>query len=131
MGWTSKAYRGNATHTTLTEQEAFKFLKEEFNGYEFSMFSFKGARDQWEHNEAYIVMRHYVRMKTFILVTIIDIKDGEIYWKEIEESEGPAYTSCPAYFFKFITAPNGIAVAWREMCEKENIPFKPITEYYE
>jgi hypothetical protein len=128
MGWTSKRYN-RATHTTFTSEEALKFLKEENRDYEILEFHLKPALMKSEHNECYMVMRHFERMKIFIAVTIIDIVDGEIFWKELTESDGPIYHNCPVAFFKYLEAPNNYAKEWRNECKAKKIPFKHISEY--
>lgn len=129
MGWTSIQFV-KATHTTLTEKQAFEFIQRENSAFEFAMFHFVPAKDRYSYNECYMVMRHREKMKNFICCTIIEIKNGEIYWKDIEEAEAPAYYNCPANFFKFVQAPNKYAEKWREQCSKKNIQSKPITEYF-
>jgi hypothetical protein len=128
MGWTSKRFR-EATHQSLTAEQALAFLQDEYYEYQFAMFHFVPAKADYEHHECYMVLRHHEKMKPFILVTIIDIKDGEIYWKEIEESCGPVYTDCPVGFFKYLEAPNNYAKEWRNECKAKKIPFKHISEY--
>jgi len=126
MGWTSVAY-SKAEHTSLTKKQAFEFITKEFWNYPIAMWHFKKAKDQWEHNEFYALMQS-PQGKNFIMVIIIDIKDGEIYWKEIEESMGPAYCNCPKDMFKFVVAPNGHAIKWREQCESKNIKYQNYEE---
>lgn len=128
MGWSSLPYR-KATHTSLTEDEALRFIRNENSAFEFSMFHFHKGIGQGNYHECYMLMRHHQNMKNFICCTIIEITNGEIYWKDIEESMHPAYTNCPKYFFKFLKAPNDLAEAWRKECSLKDIKFKPIHEY--
>lgn len=131
MGWTSKPYRGNALHTSLTAKQAFEFLKEEFYEHDFAAYHFHKANDKYDHNECYVIMRSRHGGKPFICVILIDIKNGEIYWKEIPECMGPSYTNCPSKFFTFVTDPGDHATQWRIECNKNNVSFKPIVEYYD
>lgn len=124
MGWTSKVY-SKADHLTLTGMQAFGLISDEHFGYTIPMFHFESAKDEYEHNEIYVVMTT-PDGKNFICVFIIDIKDGEIYWKAIEESMCPAYTNCPKEFFEHVIAPNDYAIKWREYCIKVNVNYKQI-----
>lgn len=127
MGWTSTVYR-KATMNTFTSKDAFDFVATENRAFEFAAFHFVPAKSSKGQAEVYAIMRHRERMKTFICCTIIQINNGEIYWKDIEESCGPSYYNCPAKFFQFVKAPNQIADSWRKKCEENNIEFVPISE---
>ena len=122
MGWTSIEYN-KAEHLTLTEMQAFELIKNEHWDYNITMFHFVQAKDEYEHNELYMVMTT-PNGQNFICVHIIDIKDGEIYWKSIEESMGPAYYNCPKEFFLEALAPNDYSIEWRKKCERKNIIYK-------
>lgn len=131
MGWTGLNYRGNATHTTLTGKEAFEFIRSEFGDHSFAAYHFHQAKDKYDHNECYAIMRNDSGGKPFICVILIDIVDGELFRKEISEGEGPSYHNCPGKFFEFLKSPNDYATNWRADCYKKNIPFTPIAEYYD
>ena len=131
MGWTGLNYRGSAKHTTLTAKEAFEFIRSEFGDHSFAAYHFHKARDKYDHNECYTIMRNDKGGRPFICVFLIDIVDGEILRKEISEGEGPSYNNCPEKFFDFVTDPGGYATEWRKECQKRHIPFTPIAEYYD
>lgn len=124
MGWTSVRYRGEATHTTLTGQQAYEFLQNEVgSSWPILKWHFHKANDKYDHNEFYAVWQH-PNGHSFICVTLIDIVDGEIYWKDITEAEGPAYTNCPKAFFEECLAENDYAIGWRRECSKKNIRYE-------
>jgi len=122
MGWTSVKYI-EASHTSLTGEQAYNFLQNE-NGSSWPIlkYHFVPAKDKFDHNEFYAIWQH-PNGHNFICVTIIDIVDGEIYWKDITESEGPAYCNCPVEFFEEALAGNDYAIKWREECTKRNIHY--------
>lgn len=121
MGWTSIEYK-MAEHLTLTGMQAFKLISDEHWDYIIPMFHFVQAKDEDYHNELYTVMTT-PNGKNFICVHIIDIKNGEIYWKSIEESMCPAYTNCPVVFFEHALAEGELAIKWREQCQEVNVNF--------
>lgn len=132
MGWTSKKYK-ETTHLNFKWENMLNFLREEYliYGYEFAMLHLHKAKDKYEHNEIYAVIKND-RNETFIAVIIVDIKDEEIYWKYINETMGPAYHNCPKEFFNFVKDPGDYATEWRIECLKRNIKhnFKNKIEFY-
>lgn len=130
MGWTSIRY-AKAEHTKFTAEQALQFLKNEYYQFQFAAFHFVQAKDKYDHNECYVIMKNNTGGKAFICVFIIDIKDEEIYWKSISEEMGPGYSNCPTKFFEFVSCPTDetYAFEWRKECAKKRIKFKPITEY--
>jgi len=118
MGWISKDYN-NETHSSFNKEAAASFIVNEFNGngYSVEKFSFRKAKEEYSRHEIYLRMIHPTG-KLFVMVVIVEIDKGEIYWKEIEESMGPRYTNCPKYIYEGIEAPNDYAVKWRNNCNK-------------
>lgn len=119
MGWTSKSYR-QATHENFSGNDLKSFLEDEFYGdYEFARVSLRKAVDRHDNHVCYAIMRNR-KGQVFICVILINIKDGEIYWKEIEEDMGPSESDCPTFFFQFVPVrtDGGYAVEWRERCQQ-------------
>lgn len=115
MGWTSKQYIGDSEHTTITKKEAFELVQREFNTTPL-MSHFLQANNEYDHNELYSIFET-PNGQEFIGVTLIDIKDGDIYWKFIEESHGPSYANCDPALFKLVFCPNELAKSWRNTCK--------------
>lgn len=132
MGWTSKKYN-KTHHLNFKWEDMLDFLKDEYliYGYEFAMLHLHKAKDEYDHNEIYAVMKNDSNI-TFIATIIVDIKDKEIYWKIISESMGPSYYNCPKEFFNFVEDPGSYATDWRKECLKRNIKhdFKNKIEFY-
>lgn len=124
MGWTSVKYSG-ANHTSLTGLQAYDFLQNKASSsWPILKWHFVKALNVHDHNEFYAVWQH-PNGHNFICVTIIDIVDGDIYWKDIPESMGPAYTNCPEDFFNDCLAENDDAIQWRKHCAKKKIKYEP------
>ena len=122
MGWTSKKYQGEGNHTDWPLKDLGDFLNNEIvgNGYYIIKCHYHRAHDEYDHNQLYLVMQH-PEGRNFIMVVLVDIKDSEIYWKEIEESCGPVYHNCPLAYLDLFKAPNEYAESWRKECRKMNI----------
>jgi hypothetical protein len=117
MGWTSFNYR-KATHSGFNKLAAADFITSEFYNYGCAMAQLHKDRDQ---HELYMILRS-ANGTPFICVCLVSIKDDEIYFKEMSESEGPCYHNCPKEFFKFVSVPDSeFAKEWRDECIKQNI----------
>tara|TARA_R110000772_G_scaffold145445_4_gene255344 strand:- start:254 stop:679 length:426 start_codon:yes stop_codon:yes gene_type:complete len=133
MGWTSKQYNGQATHLTFNKEAVADFLAEEFyNQLEFALVHLHQAKDKYDRNEIYVVCRNTPGSgassdEAYIMVILVEILNGEIYWKETPESMGPLYKNCPVEFFKWVTIiPEGYARDWRVACMKKNVKFNKV-----
>ena len=126
MGWTSKDYTGDKTHLTFDRKDAIDFMEKEYYNYGLAAIHLHQAKDEYDHNEIYAIMKSTRTRKNFICVIILNIKNDEIYWKAIEESMGPAYTNCPDKFFNFVDVPDRNAKEWRIQCMKKSIKFEPL-----
>lgn len=122
MGWTGIQYRGENSHTTFTRQDAIELIRSQFYDYELACIHLKQANDNVEHNVIYTVQRKlYGNGKIFIGVVLVDIEDGELLYKEMDETVGPSYYDCPIKFFDFVKEPpNELAKNWREQVRKQS-----------
>lgn len=116
MGWTSKQYVGDETHTTLTEQEVKALIEKEYLGYTVLDIHLVQAEDEYLENVAYTLMQT-PNGDGFVVVFLIRIEDGLIYWKYIPETNGPAYYDCPERIYNKALAENDLAIAWRTQCK--------------
>lgn len=114
MGWTSKTYR-QATHGTITKPQLREFIFDEFVGYGYAIFAASFYKDANQH-ELYLILTNPAG-KLFICLVLIKIEGGEIYWKNITESEHPYYFNCPVSFFSKVPVAE---TEWREECKKVN-----------
>lgn len=118
MGWNSTNYN-EKSQSTFEKKDAFMFLSEEFMDFKIEKFHFEKGNQVAPH-ECYFVAEHKVTNRKFIVCTIINIKDGEIYWKDIPETMSPCYYNCPASFFEGIE-PENYAAEWRERCSEKPV----------
>ncbi len=128
MGWTSKRYMGNNTHTSFNDEDVKDLLWNDFTtwGYKFAMVHLVKARTVHDHNEIYALTKA-PSGAVFIMVIIVDIKDGEIFWKDIPDSMGPAYYNCPKQIVRMAPDNNDdYSPHWRDECAKKNIKYNPI-----
>lgn len=56
----------------------------------------------------------------YIRVTLINRKDGEVFYKDMDESCGPCYYNCPAKFLKRSTQTDQNSISWRDACRKHS-----------
>lgn len=123
MGWTSFDYK-EATHLTFNSEKARSFMVSEFNrdGYHIEHMSFLKAKDKYSKHEVYALVRHPTGY-LFILVVIIEIDNNEIYYKEMDQSQGPIQDRCPIQYIDKVKdrVTNKFALAWFENCRKNNI----------
>jgi uncharacterized protein (DUF2164 family) len=126
MGTTSKRYKG--TKQGFGKEQVKELLYEEYfsQGIQFAMVHFEKQMDtttdcQGLWHEIYAVVRNS-RGQIFIMVVLVDIIDGEIYWKEMTENMGPSYYNCPIELFKWVPLDDSeeYAVSWRRECEIVN-----------
>ena len=128
MGWTSKTWF-NFNHTNWEDDQMDHFIRGEF-GYPYEILQIYNVRaiDEYDHNESYVLMRHpdgYL----FVMTVLVDVKGSEIYWKEMDETQGPAYHNCPMEFlFGLPETDNTWAKLWRNECAKKNIKMNPNTK---
>lgn len=54
----------------------------------------------------------------FIGLIIVSRHDGEIFWKQLDESCFPYYFKCPAKFLNRSTCTSGSAEKWRSECRR-------------
>ncbi|MBV1929172.1 MAG: hypothetical protein KUG81_06625 [Gammaproteobacteria bacterium] len=128
MGWTSVGYQ-KTTHLKFEEKHVKEFLEDEYvrQGYSFAGIHLYKAKDEYDHNEIYCLMKHLNSSVSFINVILVDIKDNEIYWKDVPESMGPSYSNCPVEFFQWVPkAPTDYAINWRSLCARANVKYKQI-----
>lgn len=122
MGWTSKPYR-KTDHFGFNNALALEFLNDEFYGYGITNAHFNKANDEYEHHELYCSSIN-AQGEDFLFVVIVDIKDDEIYWKEIDETMGPAYYNCPIDLIDkmpILKDETTWAYQWRETCKSQNV----------
>lgn len=121
MGWTSINF-SDFGHKGWNETEMNSFLYGEFNsnGYDIVKSKTIEANSHYDHNVAYLLMRH-PKGYYFAMVVLIDVVDGEILWKEIDETMGPNEDKCPIEFILVLPkTDNEQANDWRKRCLKNN-----------
>lgn len=125
MGWTSIGYY-KATHDEFSEKNLKQFLEDEYinRGINFAIIHMEKGD---EEHHIYCLARNYQSSKPFIFVIILHIRDNNLTWKDILESDGPRPQRCPKEYFRWLpTPPNDIAKAWRESCIKEDAQINQI-----
>lgn len=69
--------------------------------------------------EYYAAVKSLVTGEVFGLVVLIEMKDGEFGWKDMDETMGPYYHNCPARILDKLTpTDNAYAQLWRSNCRK-------------
>ena len=122
MGWTSFHYN-ESTHMNWSEDQAKLFLQGEFenNGYKILVFHLQKAKTSHHRNVIYTVIEH-PKGYNFLMVVLVDIKDNEIYFKEIPSDFGPSEDECPVSFLKLLPEPkNDYCKEWRVRVERNNL----------
>jgi len=126
MGWTSFNYT-DALHSTLTAEKALDFCKQEFetSGYQIKKFWFQKAQHLQDNNVTYLVVQHPQGFN-FIMVVLIAIEKGEIYYKDIPASMGPAEDQCPVDFLSMVPIPKNPSyeMDWFIKVRRHNIRYK-------
>lgn len=98
MGWTGISFN-EQTHLKLTKEKAIDIVRQDLPySYEIIKSSLVKAKDKYDHNELYKLVKHPEGYH-FIMVTLIDIVDNEAIFKMLSASEGPAYYNCPKNYF--------------------------------
>lgn len=121
MGWTSKYYR-ESKHLTFELKHARDVVQELIHG-EYSVIgaTLEKAKDIYDKNVIYVLVNH-PKKYLFVMVILVEIKDEEIYYKEIDETMGPVEDRCPIEFIKALpVTSNNISNNWREKCLKNNV----------
>lgn len=113
---------------SFNEANVKDFLWSEYvvGGFQFALVHFQIAKDSSEYHEVYCISMNSRTNVPFIHVIIIHIKDGEIYWKDMTENEGPCYYNCPTKLFDFVKNKNEYAVEWRAECSKKNVELNKV-----
>jgi transcriptional regulatory protein LevR len=105
MGWTS-----------MQKPENFntkKFFEQEFNSDKHLVLDCKV-----KNRVAYIALKLLKENKVVAVVCILDFKNGEFAYKDMDETVGPCYYDCPESILKLLTEPlNDYSKAWREKCK--------------
>ena len=126
MGWTSFNYT-ESTHLNFNSKKSYEFCRNEFqkNGYVIVKFWHQRAKNKYDNNVAYLVLKH-PEGYNFILVILIFIENKEIYFKEIPASFGPAEYNCPVEFLSLVKIPetNSFEYDWFIKVRKNNLKFK-------
>jgi hypothetical protein len=124
MGWTSLAYH-KARHLDWTAEQTLEFCHKEFNrdGYHILKFWFQKAAHLTERNMIYMVMKH-PDGDNFILTVLVDIVDGDIFYKEMTNGMGPIADRCPVAFLKMLPEPESDYDAeWRKRVIKNGVVY--------
>lgn len=122
MGWTSKEYN-DCNHVNFNMDNAVKLINEEFvgNGYELKALSLKPAELVGYHNEIYVVMKN-PSDDYFAMVVLVDIKNNEIYWKEISEDMFPFYHDMHFDMLQYLSeTTHEMALKWRHTVKNKRI----------
>lgn len=120
MGWTGFYYKG--TMNEFDTQKAKEFMGNEFSAYA-QVEKLHLHRDVGNNqHEIYAVLRRRFTNERHVYCILIQIseKDQEIFYKDMDESVGPAYYNCPPSFFNGIPAPNKYAEEWRLECVRKH-----------
>ncbi|PKV50872.1 hypothetical protein ATE84_2940 [Aquimarina sp. MAR_2010_214] len=122
MGWTSFAYN-KARHLDWTAEQALEFCQKEFStdGYHILRFWFDKATHLTERNAIYLVMKD-ADGDNFILTVLVDIMEGNIFYKEMDNSMGPIADRCPVAFLEMLPEPTSIYdTEWRKRVIKNRV----------
>jgi hypothetical protein len=104
MGWTSMAKPDNFNTK--------KFFEQEFNTDKHLVLDCKV-----KNRVAYIALKNLEENKVVAMVCILEFKNGEFAYKDMDETVGPCYYECPESILKLLTEPlNDYSKAWREKC---------------
>lgn len=113
MGWTSRDYP-QASHKEFAQDmnciEAFIRLDAVPFGYSCSAVYLHP--DSVQH-EMYLLMQNEATSRLFVMVILIKIEKGEIYYKCITEQEGPSYHNCPIEYLENSKSFGEISEKWR------------------
>lgn len=122
MGWTSFTYN-TARHLDWRTEQALDFCQKEFNrdGYHIVRFWLEKATHLTERNVIYLVMKH-PDGDHFILTVLVDIMEGNIFYKEMDNSIGPIADRCPVAFLSLLPEPTSVYDAeWRKRVIKNGV----------
>ena len=130
MGWTSKA-TSLPPLLEMTDQQIWSvFQSETISYYDVAIAHLHRARTEHDNHEVYALMQNRQSGEKFIMLMLIDrwqVQGEEnVGWKEISESNGPAYSNCSAELFKWVDPPNEYARNWRRLCERKKIKLNRI-----
>lgn len=128
MGWTSYHYN-ETTHMNWSESHAKSFLQSEFenNGYKIPVFHLQRAKTPDHHNVLYVVFQHPDNYN-FLMVILVDIKDQEIFFKEIPSDFGPTEDECPVSFLKLLPEPKSdYCREWRKRVTQNNVTLDKVS----
>lgn len=119
MGWTSKSYL-ESSHANYGILQAIDLVKTEIaiDGYELRGLAFRYAKK--DKHIIYSVLRH-PKGHSFALVTKVEIVDGDIFWKDIDETQGPVEANMPKALLKMLSPTRSVnANEWRHSCKENN-----------
>ena len=116
MGWTSKIYTA-VDHNEFAKNNICisDFIEHEISSHKYLVLKAAMFSDSEQH-ELYLKMQNDETKEKFVLVVLICIREGEIYWKEIEESMGPSYYKCPIDWFEDYEPKGEYSTNWRKEC---------------
>lgn len=129
MGWTSTKY--SKSMEEFTSSEAVELLSNELNLFPIKEM-YLHEDPEGERHEIYARVCHSTASTEFVIIVLVQIYDGEIYWKEMTESMGPYYFNCPKQIYDCLPTTNKDALEWRAECQKrwkDIVEKKSITNY--
>lgn len=125
MGWTSIKHSG----------DIIKDLKKCIIG---SDKNFEILEHSIKSNVIYLAVKNKIKNVILAEIVLYNIKNGEIFFKDMSEFEGPYYYGCPKKIIKLLSpTDNEYALEWRKKCSLklktgEKVTFKePILCYGE
>lgn len=136
MGWTSENYT-ETTHMQFGAKQALERFERDFyaEGYLPVALHFAKAKDENEHHELWSVLQHPTSLGpnnnplTFIYLTLIDVMNNQIFWKDVAASMGPVYRNCPKEFLSLTNCDIcNYESEWRNRVMSNRITRKEILE---
>ena len=70
-------------------------------------------------NEVYQLAMTGDKQNLYIRVTILSRKDGQVFYKDMDESCGPFYYKCPARILNRSTQNDPRSIEWRGICRDQ------------
>ena len=125
MGWTSKGYN-RTKHLEFNTEHAIELAQSEIetSGYKVKGLALKKARTKTDHNVIYTAIIH-PNGKIFGMVSLVDIANNEIFWKDIDESMGPVEDEAPKSIIQMLSeTTEEYANNWRVRCLMGNSELK-------
>lgn len=107
-------------HSNWSSDQAETLLRGEYENNGYGVDKVHLHKDSSQH-EVYALINHPDGFQ-FMLVVLVEIKSGEIYWKAISEDNGPAYYNCPIQLIACLPATTSdYAIEWRNKCLENSI----------